>query len=940
MDAPELPLTGRRAELHLLDQLFREASAGRGGAVLIVGEAGVGKSRLMLDARQLAQHHTLRVFAGHAFEDGGAYRPLVAALSRAAITAADDPRLAPVRSTLARILPAWTAKTQGAAPLADPTIVLGEAILELLAVVAPEGCALFLDDLHWADRDTVAVLDHLVDDSPGRPLALVLSARQPPTLNSGLADQAGKLAVDVLELRRLDVRDAGALIRSSGPPELTEATVRQLVGIADGLPLVIDELIRHMRGCSDPAIMLGTVPAGLASSVHVRLSRLTGTTRLVLDALAVADQADGAALAFATQLDERVVSSALREALDSTLIIPTGTPSGVGWRHRLIRDSVAQSLLPLERQALARGIAEHLTKGGAEPDEAKLRLAATLYRQANSPAEAASALSHAASAAVAHGALQVAEDYLAEAAQQVQPHSRQEAELVNERLEVMLLAGRGAEAYEQGRAAAALAPNSNRTQLLVAAARGAVAADQHALAAELLSGLGDVEHPAIGVLKAHVALARNRVDEAADLAEQSAHAALDANLTDLACEAWEVVGRAQRRWDPAAAEHAFSTALRLAQASDLLVWQTRALAELGTIDLAQSSDPSRFQQARDLAEELGLAGLLAVLDLQIGACTASRDGFVPAFPAFAAAYERASRLRMDGIRAAATAFIAECVLRAGGTRLAAPTELTGRDVDSLVAEALALGQTTVAVPWAGCTHGSRAWLAGDEVEAVRLLEKALAPLRRQPGQHPSPWWGLWALLSTATDTTASDALNELQTAGLLSHHCNRGALRYGQAILALRRSDLAAATELVATGSQELLTVPYHGHLLRTVMAPAAAKLGYDAAEGWLREAEAHYAAVGERALQRRARASLKAIGAKSPRSPAGTVPPRLAAVGITTREVEVLNLLAHGQTNAQIATHLVVSVRTVETHVSSLFAKAGVTSRGELRAWQELQQR
>jgi DNA-binding NarL/FixJ family response regulator len=84
---------------------------------------------------------------------------------------------------------------------------------------------------------------------------------------------------------------------------------------------------------------------------------------------------------------------------------------------------------------------------------------------------------------------------------------------------------------------------------------------------------------------------------------------------------------------------------------------------------------------------------------------------------------------------------------------------------------------------------------------------------------------------------------------------------------------------------------------------------------------------------------SLQAIGAKTPRSSAGTVPPRLAAVGITAREVEVLGLLADGQTNAQIATRLVVSVRTVETHVSSLLAKAGVSSRSELRAWRDRQQ-
>ena len=85
----------------------------------------------------------------------------------------------------------------------------------------------------------------------------------------------------------------------------------------------------------------------------------------------------------------------------------------------------------------------------------------------------------------------------------------------------------------------------------------------------------------------------------------------------------------------------------------------------------RNSDPKRFIQARTVAEELGMAGMLAVLDLQIGACVATRDGMVPAGPTLIAALDRAHRLRMTGVQAAATAFVAECVLHADGADLGA-----------------------------------------------------------------------------------------------------------------------------------------------------------------------------------------------------------------------------------------------------------------------------
>jgi DNA-binding NarL/FixJ family response regulator len=119
--------------------------------------------------------------------------------------------------------------------------------------------------------------------------------------------------------------------------------------------------------------------------------------------------------------------------------------------------------------------------------------------------------------------------------------------------------------------------------------------------------------------------------------------------------------------------------------------------------------------------------------------------------------------------------------------------------------------------------------------------------------------------------------------------------------------------------------------MLRTIIAPAVYKAGMEAAaEGWLREADAFCSAAGERALQRRVRHILGSIGVKVPRGSTG-VPPHLARLGITARETEILRLVNAGLSNADISHRLFISTRTVESHVSSMLQKTGLTTREQL---------
>lgn len=930
----DLPLVGRDRELEFLDRLLRStATTTNGGGILITGEAGIGKSRLLRESRRLAAAAGLTVLSGHSVENGGAYRALVAALSRRSTSVAQDARLAPVRASLARILPSWLTFVESApapAPLADPTAVMGDAISALLDVMAPKGCALVLDDLQWADRDTLAVLDYLVDVAQHQPVVMIMAARDQPELPSELARLLDARRVTGLSLSRLRADDVVQLISSRRGSALGAPAVRQVVEAADGLPVIIEEILRQLGDTWDADTVLHVVPASIATTVQHRLAALSGPSRAVLDALSITDEVNAQVLMNATGLTEHDVARGLRDGIASTLLVSSDTPTGTGWRHQLIRDSVNQHLLPIEQQSLARSIADAVTDGIGS-GESGYELAASLYRQAERHQEAAYAYVAAARSASARGALLAADHHLAAAIALTRPGTSQAARLITERLQLMILGGRGAEVYEIGRAAASAAPDQDRTELVVTAARGAIAADRHALADALLAQLGDSRHPAILLLRAHSALARDEIDQAATMARTAAELAADHGQLELACEAWEVVGRAERMRNTVAAEAAFRRAFDLADRASLTAWKGRALAELGTVDLMRSSDPTRLLRARSIAEELGMAGMLAVLDLQIGACVGTRDGMMPAAARFVASLDRARRLRMTAVQAAATAFLAQVALHGEGAEPAWPAAVAGRDVAALVAEAIALGEASIPVPWARCTLGVQAWLSGDDHQAVQLLTISLEPLRGRQNQPQPPWWGLWALLRTVIDVDTSQAFDELATPTVQSHFCNRGALAYGRAVEALKLDNKTLAETLIATADTELGPAPFMQHLYRTAIAPVVAAYDHDRAEAWLREADAHCGAAEERALQHKIRAVLKAIGAKSPRSSPGTVPPRLAGLGVTARETEVLSLVAAGRTNAEIATLLTLSPRTVESHISNLLSKTGSSTRRDL---------
>ncbi|MBV9919755.1 MAG: AAA family ATPase, partial [Pseudonocardia sp.] len=389
----EVRLVGRRAELTALRSAVDQAARGTGAAVVVLGEAGIGKSRLVADVAARARAAGMAVLAGRAVSGGGAYRAVAAALSgHLRDRSPTDEGLRPFLPALRRLLPAWTPDGSDPADEADPTVVLGEGVLRLLRPVAADrGCLLALEDLHWADADTVALVEYLADAAPAAGLLLIASARDDGPRGSALGRLTG---ATVLRPRRLSTADTAALVAMHAA-HLPAERVELVVAASDGLPLLVEELARQ----SGPG-----VPPTFAALVEQRLAELPDAAAEVLRAAAVlgADP-PWALLPQAADRPEPAVSATLRAAADAGLLVVRD--GELRWRHALTCDAVAATALPTERAAVARRAADALLARRAPEDDVR---AAELLAVAGEDGRAATLLLGSARRDLARGALRAA----------------------------------------------------------------------------------------------------------------------------------------------------------------------------------------------------------------------------------------------------------------------------------------------------------------------------------------------------------------------------------------------------------------------------------------------------------------------------------------------------------------------------------------------------
>jgi ATP/maltotriose-dependent transcriptional regulator MalT len=371
------------------------------------------------------------------------------------------------------------------------------------------------------------------------------------------------------------------------------------------------------------------------------------------------------------------------------------------------------------------------------------------------------------------------------------------------------------------------------------------------------------------------------------------------------------------------AEAAFMAARDIAAAAGLRLWQVRALQELGTIDLFGSLSPDRLLEARRMAVSLGALSTVAVVDLQLGALYDERGDLAESLAASTRCEEASRRWRLStlamslGVQAAAHARLGdrEAMERACDAALA-----TDEDQDNVVQ---AVQGNTVPV-----LH----ILQGDLAAAAQAVGVAMEVLRRNPG-IAQPFPGLWALLRTLVDDDGEAARREV-AALAVDTPVSRELLVVAEAVARGRGGDTEGAAARFAEADAALgrRQGGFRQAWTRLLVAPAALADDWGEPLPWLRETLATFEAKGLDAFARRCRTVLREAGAPVPRRGRGDtalVPPELAALGITGREVDVLALVATGATNREVGDALFISVRTVDKHVERLLQKAGTTRAG-----------
>jgi DNA-binding CsgD family transcriptional regulator/tetratricopeptide (TPR) repeat protein len=930
-------VVGREAELALLGEALAAALAGSGRAVFLTGEPGIGKSRLAREIADQARSRGAVAAVGRAVPAGAStpYRPLTEALLQAL-----RGRLLPTGRDLAPWLPALAAivPTPGGDRRTEPgtltAAIRGEAVIRLLGALAePAGLVIVLEDLHWADPDTLAVTEYLADNlAAQRVLCLATSRSEPPSAALDLIRRLhDRRAVAQLALERLPPGQVAAMIRSC-VPSASDDVVAWVQHAADGVPFLVEEVL------ASPG-----VPASFRDAVRARLAEIGADERGVLEAAAVLGRHfDWRLLGAITGQPVDVVSRALERGVSQLLLAVDGQE--FRFRHALTRDAVAGTLLPPRQAALA-GAAlaavESAHPGLAGPWR---DTAASLAAQSGDRARAGLLLAGSGRASLAAGALATAVDTLRQAATLLAGDDRAgdgrdagrpagdgltgdgltgtEAGLV----EALALAGRVDEATavgtrlierlgEQDATARARAEVHLRlAHACAAATRWPAAASHLAAASGLLADSPDAGLSGqAAVLAAEVAMAGDDLVRARGLAAGALEG--DGTAPQVRCQAWELIGRSLRLPNLDAAEEAFEHALAEADRAGLPFWRLRALHELGTIEMFRGTPPRRLEQARQMADELGAMSIAAVLDLQLAAAADARfdlDGLTRHAESSLAISER---LGLDAVKAKALHFLVES--RAlGGDR-------DGCERYIALARTAAPGDPVIeAFAWGG-GRGMLALLSGDQAGAVRAFERSAALLR--DCQHPEPanFRGVWLLVLAATgDERAPAELGAAAAEGITEIFGIRGFARCAEAILAGRAGDPGRAQELSAAAEQALAPYPVWADIARMYLAEAAGADDWGDPGPWLRTALGSFTRHGITALADRCAAALG--------EPA---PGRWARLGVTAREADVLRLVAEGLPNREIAARLYLSPRTVEKHVESLLRKTGARSRTQLVA-------
>lgn len=384
----QLSLVNRTEELELLVRRWEQAKTGEGRVVLVTGEAGIGKSRLIAALEQSAAsvpHLRLPFLCSPHHLDTPLY-PIIRHIERTAqFRRGDSP--AAKWDKLASVLPV-DASAEDKAVLAD-LISIPPAGSEVLATATPQRrktmtfalvrrqierlarqqpILAIVEDMQWADPTTLELLDLLIDAVPQLPLLLLITAR--PQVHPAWAQRP---YVTVQVLGGLDDRLAVSLIKQvAGERELPADVIDRIIIHADSVPLFIEELTKTVLerpsgktaecASSPEPLSVDVVPTSLYSSLMARLDRLPASKELARTGAAIGREFSFELIQAVSRLPGKRLQDALDELARAEILVAHGKPpfASYTFRHALLQDAAYASLLRDQRRAIHRRLAEVL----------------------------------------------------------------------------------------------------------------------------------------------------------------------------------------------------------------------------------------------------------------------------------------------------------------------------------------------------------------------------------------------------------------------------------------------------------------------------------------------------------------------------------------------------------------------------------------------------
>lgn len=938
-------MVGRERELEELGAALSAAAEGRGGLLLLSGEAGVGKTSLAESAVEAAPLGCLRAAAR---ADGSAPYAPVAEVLRAFVRRHPDglPRTEPLVAHLAAVVP-----EVGPAPSED---VDRETLVAALryafgALAEREPSVVFLDDLQWADAATLELLPVLAEASEEWPL-LILGAYRSDEIPRG----------HPLRRLRIDLRRAGRLSELAVEPLDPEATARvaaralgaepgptlsaALYDRTLGVPFLVEELAvafqatgRLRPGPQGLELEEGSIvplPETLRDALRLRADALSEAGRATLELAAVAGTRIELDLVAELGHDE-----GLGELIERGLLEETD-PGVAAFRHDLVREAAYKDVHWPRRRALHRELGRLLEERGADPNLTAQHWLAAGERERARPLLVAAARSsceiHAYrdAATAARAALEIWPEGEDEAgrATVLQELGRcaqlcgevAEARRVWEELVAALdgnaaperLAGvkqgLGAVYALEGAWAHAAAARREAAEAFEAAGRDAEASGEWLLAAEALwddedpaacegayeraveaarrAGRTDLESRAVGILGFITARAGRR-DEGLALMRLALSLALDGNHVEEAVEAYWTLGASANDWgDFGAAESVFDEALAFCRVNEREAEEEFCLGCLGVV-LGNAGEWDRAEQlGRDLLERPGLGPLSrAHVFLTQGTIATARG-----------ATKRGRRL-LGRAHALAGEF--------GLAHSEQDAEFALALADELEGTASSRWQGLVTMPIDSIGAGRpRALRLAATFAAHRGDEKLLNACAEATADYAARFGSADALAALA---------HVLGEVALLNGKPAAAAEQFGQALERLEQLD---------SPFERALTQARTGVAL---IAAGERELGIERLVG----AYHTFRKLGARPFANRTAAELEAAGERVDRRLGRRAARDLEQHGLTRRELEVLRLVAVGRTNREIAQQLFLSPRTVDMHVRNMLGKLGCRSRTEATA-------